>query len=89
MHFIFYYVYQFKINYLSFFFYYEQLVLILSNIFLILTQGYVSWILEREEGRGKEREKHGFERETSITGFPHIPQKGDQTHNLGMCPDWE
>ena len=51
---------------------------------------------EGEEGgreREKEREKQLCEKETSIRyldGLPlvHTPTR-DQTHSLGMCPDWE
>ena len=46
-----------------------------------------SLLLEREEGR--ERERNIDVRETVI-GLPpvHAPTR-NQTHNLGMCPDWE
>ena len=46
-------------------------------------------ILEREgrRGRKREREKHQYERETSVTSSMHLTW--GLTHNPGMCPDWE
>ena len=48
-------------------------------------------ILEREEGgeREKEREKHLCEGETSIGCLPSASQWGNQTCDLGMCPNGE
>ena len=48
-------------------------------------------ILERrrEKKRNGEGEKHQCDRETSLGCFPYCTQNRDQTHNLGMFPDWE
>lgn len=54
-------------------------------------------ILEREEGRERQREKYRCDRETSIGCLPYVPQPqveptayvcaltGDQTYNLLVC----
>ena len=42
--------------------------------------------LESREGREKEGERKIDVRETSISCLPY---DWDQTHNPGMCPDWE
>ena len=60
-------------------------------LFFSLTQAHVFIAFFREmKGKRKgEREKHLCGRETS-TGWPAVcPWIGDQTCNLGMCPDWE
>lgn len=44
-------------------------------------------ILEREEGRQKEGNINGRERERSVASWTH-PNRGSN-RNLGMCPDWE
>ena len=46
-------------------------------------------ILEREEGRQKEKERER-DRQTDIDQLPPVcAPMGGQTHNLGMCPEWE
>ena len=53
-----------------------------SSFFLKILCIYL-FILERGEGREKEREKNMDVPET------HKPPVGDLTHNPGICPDWE
>ena len=55
-------------------------------IFLSSPKGVFSITL-REKGR--EREKHQCERETSIGCLPYMPGWGGWTHNPGMFPDHE
>ena len=65
--------------------------------FFILTWGHF-FIAFRESGRktGREREKHWCKRGASTGCLPYVPRlgitcawTGDQTCNLGMCPDPE
>ena len=44
---------------------------------------------QREKGREKERERHQCDTEASFGCFPVCSPTGDQTLNLGMCPDWK
>ena len=78
----------------------KYIYIVIIYIFLILTQGHFSLLLEKE-GKGKRKGKRETSmRERSIDRLPPIcsptgctawPKSGigDQTHNLGMCPDWE
>ena len=56
--------------------------------FFILTQGHF-FIAFIERGRGKERKRNIDVRETLIVCLLIHGPTGDQTHNLGMCPDQE
>ena len=60
-------------------------------LFLILyCHSGIFFIVTRQEGREAEKgEKYHCEREISIGCLLICVPTGDQTHNLGMCPDWE
>ena len=49
---------------------------------------FLSLTVERGEGREKERERIIDVRNIDRLPLAHSPT-GDQTHNPGMCPDWE
>ena len=62
--------------------------------FLSSREDIFSWLLEREKWReagregSKEKETSMWERNMAGCLFICTPT-GDQTHSLGMCPDWE
>ena len=39
--------------------------------------------------RGRERETEREQEDISVCCFPYMPLTGNQTHNLGLCPDQE
>ena len=68
----------------------------LSFFFKSSPQDIFSFLLERGEGREEGREKHRCRRGASFGCLPYAPRlevartcTGDQTHNVGMCPEWE
>ena len=66
---------------------YELLVLIsFLNIIFNPHLRICLLILEREERRGGERERDVKEKYRLVAS--HTCPDQDQTHNLGMCPDW-
>ena len=75
-----YFILIFKINQL-------QLYLFLKVLatYLLFKKDFIYFLLERGEGREKEREKN------INVWLPLIPRPptGAPAHNSGMCPDWE
>ena len=64
-------------------------------LFLILTQRYIYWFQRERKGRGEgeretERERERCKRNRNTDRLPPArAPTGGQTHNPGMCPDWE
>ena len=52
-------------------------------------QIFIYLLLERGEGREREKERNSNVQEIHRLVAPRIPPAGDLAQNPGMCPDWE
>ena len=60
-----------------------------KTIIIIILHFLLNLLIDfREWGREKERENADVRQKRQPVAFVSAPT-GDQTHNLGMCPDWE
>ena len=60
-----------------------------SKLNLKMKTKILNVLLERGEGRKKERERNIDVQEIHLSFASHTPQTGDLAHNPGLCADWE
>ena len=66
----------------------RSILVLNSGIGASFFKDFYLFILERGEGREKKRERNIDVRNIHQLNLVHAPT-GEQTCNLGMCPDWE
>ena len=56
---------------------------------LLFFKDFIYFVLEKREGREKERQRNIDVREIHGAVASHRPAAGDLAHNPSTCPDWE